>query len=66
MHTSINRRGLVKTSLAATAQFGTSSLPARARPALASGRASQEKPGNVDEATHDRIAYWDAGAPPYR
>jgi hypothetical protein len=101
MHTSVNRRKLLKLSAAATAMFGASSLPALARPALASPRAALEEPaagtwrtwflhsgsdlrlppppdskaelsaargllGSVDEATRDRIAYWDAGAPPYR
>src|SRR5215831_17648985 len=101
MHTSVNRRKLLKLSVAATAIFGTSTLPSLARPLLASSRASLEEPGagawrtwflqsggdlrlppppdsvaelsvvrgmlgSVDEAARDRIAYWDAGAPPYR
>jgi membrane-associated phospholipid phosphatase len=101
MHTSVNRRKLLKLSAAATATLGVSSLPALARPALLSSRASLEEPGagawrtwflqsgsdlrlppppdsvaelsvvrgmlgNADEATRDRIAYWDAGAPPHR
>src|SRR5262249_60574398 len=101
MDTSVNRRKLLKISAAATAMFGASSLPALARPALGSNRASLEEPGagawrtwflqsgsdlrlppppdsvaelsvvrgmlgNLDEATRDRVAYWDAGAPPYR
>lgn len=101
MHTFVNRRKLLKLSAAATATLGIGSLPALARPALASSRASLEEPGagawrtwflesgsdlrlppppdsvaelsvvrgmlsNVDEATRDRVAYWDAGPPPYR
>ena len=101
MHTSINRRSLLKLAAAATATFSASSLPAISRPVLASSRASLEEPGagawrtwflqigsdlrlpppadsvaelsvvrgmlgNLDEAARDRIAYWDAGAPPYR
>ncbi len=101
MHSPIGRRSLLKLAAAATATFGASSLPALARPMLASPRASLEEPGagawrtwflrvgsdlrlppppdsvaelsvvrgmlsNVDEAARDRIAYWDAGAPPYR
>src|SRR5260370_11270561 len=100
MHSSIGRRSLLKLAAAATATFGAGSLPALARPMVASPRASLEEPGagawrtwflrvgsdlrlppppdslaelsvvrgmisNVDEAARDRIAYWDAGAPPY-
>jgi len=100
MHTSVNRRNLLKLS-AATAIFGASSLPTLARPVLASSRASLEEPGagawrtwflqsgsdlrpppppddgaelsvvrgmlgSLDDAARDRVAYWDAGAPPYR
>jgi hypothetical protein len=101
MHTSVNRRKLLKLSAATAAMFGASSLPTLARPILARSRASLEEPaagawrtwflqsgsdlrpppppdsvaelsvvrgmpGSLDDATRDRIAYWDAGPPPYR